>query len=318
MTYEKSCGAVVYTKAGDTIKYVLVQSLEGFWGFPKGHMEPGETEEQTALREINEEVQLKVTIRKGFRTTDEHALPGKPDVIKQIVYFCAAYDHQEAVPQDSELIAVALVTYEEALKLFQFESSRRILREANDFLMGRKETAGVDRIRLLRPSAEDAERIAEYRAEFPSDRMRVTLDPDRIPGLDYLEAYDSVQDWLRFCETMAGKISWFMAVRKDDEKIVGFCCLRHGLEYDDDDIEFASHIGYSIRPSERGKGYAKEQLRLALIEAKALGLQRVRIVCRDCNIGSIRTIMANGGVFVDAIHGEESGLTIHRYDIPTD
>ena len=137
MTYEKSCGAVVYTRAGDTVKYVLVQSLEGFWGFPKGHMEPGETEEQTALREIYEEVRLKVRIQKGFRTTDEHAIPSKPDVIKQIVYFCAAYDHQEAIPQDSELKAVALATYEEALEMFQFESSRRILREAHDFLMSR-------------------------------------------------------------------------------------------------------------------------------------------------------------------------------------
>ena len=84
---------------------------------------------------------MKVTIRKGFRTTDEHALPGKPDVIKQIVYFCAEYDYQQPIPQDSELTAVALVTYEEAMKLFQFESSRRILREANDFLMGGKEAA---------------------------------------------------------------------------------------------------------------------------------------------------------------------------------
>ena len=134
MTYEKSCGAVVYTKAEGTVKYVLVQSLEGYWGFPKGHMERGETEEQTALREILEEVRLKVRIREGFRTTDEHAIPGKADVIKQIVYFCAEYDHQEPVPQASELAAVALVTCEEAMEMFQFESSRRILREARDFL----------------------------------------------------------------------------------------------------------------------------------------------------------------------------------------
>ena len=137
MTYEKSCGAVVYTRAEGAVKYVLVQSLEGFWGFPKGHMETGETEEQTALREIDEDVHLKVSIRDGFRTTDEHAIPSKPDVIKQIVYFCAEYDHQEPVPQDSELAAVALVTYEEAMEMFQFESSKRILREAHDFLMSR-------------------------------------------------------------------------------------------------------------------------------------------------------------------------------------
>ena len=134
MTCEKSCGAVVYTKANGTIKYLLVQSLEGFWGFPKGHMEEGETEEQTALREIKEEVGLNVTLHKGFRTTDEHGIPGKPGVMKQIVYFCAAYDQQPFTPLASELAGAALVTYEEALRLFQFESSKRILKEANDFL----------------------------------------------------------------------------------------------------------------------------------------------------------------------------------------
>ena len=176
----------------------------------------------------------------------------------------------------------------------------------------------MDAIILREPTAEDAERIAAYMAEFPDDRMRVTLDPDRIPGLDHLESYDSVEAWLRFCETMRGKITWYMSVRLSDGRIVGFCCLRHDLAYDDDDMEFASHIGYSVRPSERGKGYAKEQLRLALGKAREAGLRQVRIVCRDENEGSIRTILANGGVFVDAIHGEESGLIIRRYDVPTE
>lgn len=175
----------------------------------------------------------------------------------------------------------------------------------------------MNEIRLIQPSVEYAEKIAEYRAEFPSDRMRVTNDPSRIPGLDYLENYDSVPEWLKFCESMKGKMTWYMSVRAGDERIVGICCLRHKLEYDDDDMEFASHIGYSVRPSERGKGYGKEQLRLALRKAKEMGIDEVRIVCRDVNVGSNRTILANGGRFVDAICGEESGLTIHRYDVRT-
>ena len=177
----------------------------------------------------------------------------------------------------------------------------------------------MDEIKLLHPSAEDAERIEAYRAEYSaSDPMRVTLDPGRIPGLDHLERYGDVREWLAFCASMRGKISWYMSVRASDRRIVGFCCLRHKLEYDDDNIDFASHIGYSIRPSERGKGYAKEQLRLALRKAKEAGLRQVRIVCRDTNIASNRTIIACGGRFVDAIYGEESGLTIHRYDLQTD
>ena len=135
MKYEKSCGAVVYTKINDTINYVLVQQLEGFWGFPKGHIEGNETEEETALREIYEEVKLKADILKGFRTVDEHAIPNKGNVIKQIVYFCAEYYDQDIITQNDELLSASLVTYEEALQLLEFESSKRILKEANDFLL---------------------------------------------------------------------------------------------------------------------------------------------------------------------------------------
>ena len=170
-------------------------------------------------------------------------------------------------------------------------------------------------IKLIKVSAEYADQIEEYRAEFPAERMRVTYDPTRIPGLDYLENYDNVLDWLQFCEDMSGKLTWYMTIRESDGRIVGFVVFRHKLEYDDDDMEFASNFGYSVRPSERGKGYAKEQLGLALQEAKTLGLDKVRIVCRDINIGSNKTILANGGVYVNTIHGELSDMNINRYDI---
>ena len=171
-------------------------------------------------------------------------------------------------------------------------------------------------IKLFQPSIDDAERIVEYRAEYFSvDQKRVAYHQNRIPGLDYLEKYNDVCEWLQFCESMQDKLTWYMSVREGDGKLIGFCCIRHKLEYDDDDIEFASHIGYSIRPSERRKGYAKRQLHLALQKAKELGLGKVRIICRDSNTGSNRTILANGGKLIDSIYGAESGLTVNRYDI---
>jgi len=173
----------------------------------------------------------------------------------------------------------------------------------------------MSEIKLVKPSDEYAEKIAEYRAEFPAERERVTYDPSRIPGMDYLEKCGNVLDWLQFCENMSDKLTWYMAIRENDSKIVGFIVFRHKLEYDDDDIEFASNFGYSVCPSERGKGYAKEQLRLGLQKAKEFGLDIVRILCRDINIGSNKTIRANSGVHVDTIHGEESGLNVSCYDI---
>jgi len=134
MTYEKSCGAVVFTRAGDQIKYVIIESPEGFHGFPKGHMEPGESEAETALREIFEEVGLRPRLIEEFRTADEHPIPQKPGVMKQIIYFLAEYCGQELVPQMSELRSANLFSFDEALALLEFDSSRRILRDADAYL----------------------------------------------------------------------------------------------------------------------------------------------------------------------------------------
>lgn len=134
MQVEKSCGAVVFTRVNGEIRYVLAQNLEGYYGFPKGHMESGETETETALREIREEVGLHPRLIEGFRTEDEHPLPRKPGVMKQVVYFLAEYADQEISYQKEELLSAPLVSYEEAMALFVFESSKRILTEAYEFL----------------------------------------------------------------------------------------------------------------------------------------------------------------------------------------
>lgn len=87
MTYEKSCGAVVFTRSSGKLQYLLISNLEGIYGFPKGHVEAGETEEQTALREVFEEVGLTVKLLTGFRSEDEHPIPQKENTMKKIVYF---------------------------------------------------------------------------------------------------------------------------------------------------------------------------------------------------------------------------------------
>lgn len=137
MIYEKSCGAVVFTRVNDEIRYLLIRNLTGIYGFPKGHVEQGETEEETALREVFEEVGLAIELVSGFRSEDEHTIPEKENAIKKIVYFLGEYCNQEFAYQKEELTDAFLTDYETAMNLFQFESSKRILTEANNFLLDR-------------------------------------------------------------------------------------------------------------------------------------------------------------------------------------
>lgn len=137
MKYEKSCGAVVFTRINGEIKYLLIRNLTGIYGFPKGHIEQGETEEQTALREIVEEVGLSVKFLSGFRIEDKFLIPQKENTLKQIVYFLGEYNNQEFTYQKEELTDALLLDYETAMTLFQFESNKKILTEANNFLLGR-------------------------------------------------------------------------------------------------------------------------------------------------------------------------------------
>ena len=136
METEKSCGAVVFTRENEAIRYVIVQSKEGVFGFPKGHMEAAETEEETALREIREETGLQVKLIDGFRTEDSYPIhrEGVPDVMKHVVYFLAEYENQLPIAQETELCGIHLMDYPTAISAFQFESSRRIIQEANEYL----------------------------------------------------------------------------------------------------------------------------------------------------------------------------------------
>lgn len=134
MIYEKSCGAVVFTIINNEIKYLLIRNLHGIYGFPKGHIEKDETEKETALREVKEEVGINITLIDNFRITDEYRVPQKQNVTKQIVYFLGEYYNQDFIYQKEELSDALLVNYEKAISLFQYESSKRILKEANDFL----------------------------------------------------------------------------------------------------------------------------------------------------------------------------------------
>ena len=134
MHYVKSCGAVVFTRNETDVLFVLIQHHNGDCGFPKGHEEPGETEEETALREIREKVGLNVRLLNGFRQETRYLFPNRPEIVKQAVYFLAEYADQEIRCQLSEVKAAYLRPYEQAMEMLSFNETKQILSEAYHFL----------------------------------------------------------------------------------------------------------------------------------------------------------------------------------------
>ena len=107
----------------------------------------------------------------------------------------------------------------------------------------------------------------------------------------------------------------YLAVRKADNRIVGLIDLRHHINHPILGT-WGGHSGYSVRPSERGHGYAKEMLRQLLPKAGALGIQKFLITCKVGNLASEKTILANGGVFDKIVDG--NGEEIKRFWITID
>lgn len=88
--------------------------------------------------------------------------------------------------------------------------------------------------------------------------------------------------------------SVFFLLDEERNRLLGAVNIRHYLN--DALLKEGGHIGDGIRPSERRKGYATEMIRLALVECKKLGIDKVLMTCSKENIGSVRSIVKNGGV----------------------
>ena len=104
--------------------------------------------------------------------------------------------------------------------------------------------------------------------------------------------------------------SVFFLLDEQKDRLLGAVNIRHYLN--DALLKTGGHIGDGIRPSERRKGYATEIIRLALIECEKLGIKKVLITCDKANIGSVKSIVKNGGILENEIEGPD-GEIIQRY-----
>ena len=171
----------------------------------------------------------------------------------------------------------------------------------------------MDTIQLVIPSEEHLDQVWAYRQEcFAADSS--------MDGCGPLERVESPEEWLRSIRADMDPVTvpegrvqatLFLGVRESDGRLVGMLQVRH---YFNEYLEkYAGHIGYSVRPSERRKGYAKEMLRLALPYCREIGLDRVLIACEPDNPASRRTILANGGVYERTVHEPGEDIDLERY-----
>ncbi len=132
--YEKSAGAVVYTVADGEIKYLLIKPhIRGDVGFPKGHVEMGETDEEAALREIYEETSVKAELVDGYREEIGYYMPNGKH--KTVVHFAARFDGQTPHHVESfENHDYLLLPYAEAMEALAFDNSKKVLASADRFI----------------------------------------------------------------------------------------------------------------------------------------------------------------------------------------
>ncbi len=166
---------------------------------------------------------------------------------------------------------------------------------------------------LTRISPEYAQQIKEYRKEF--------LDAsDSMDGCGSLRMIEDPYDFIKKCkdyestETLPeDKVlaTQLLFVRKNDNKLLGMLQIRH--YFNDYLSNYGGHIGYSIRPTERRRGYAKEMLKQAVPLCQKIGLEKVLITCNEDNIGSEKTILANGGVYESTVYEPNEKVNLKRY-----
>lgn len=176
----------------------------------------------------------------------------------------------------------------------------------------------MEQIALVEPQKRYANDIWELRQEILECDAE---DEDQFAGCISLDVSKSAEEWIKICELRKNEETCgeagttvpshtYLAVRKRDDKVVGVIDLRHHINHPILGT-WGGHCGYSVRPSERGKGYAKEMLRLNIRKAKSMGIEKLLITCDAEKGASEKTILANGGVFEKTI--DVDGCRMKRY-----
>ena len=173
----------------------------------------------------------------------------------------------------------------------------------------------MDQLMLLKPGRDYSEQIFLYRQEF-------LIAGDPIEGTDSLYRLPDPEDWLAQVTDLSKPettpenwdvTSQYICVRPFDNRLVGMIQIKHTLNpYL---AAYGGHIGFSVLPSERGKGYATWMLKTALLYCPELGLDQVILACDPACEAGKRVIAKNGGVFFEKVFDPEYEMDVERYRI---
>lgn len=129
--FEKTCGAVMFTEL-DGRKYLIIKNESGHIGFPKGHVEYGESELGTAEREVFEETGLNFVQYGDFR--EEYTYSTKENCLKTCVFFIGKYEHRDPEIQQEEILDSWLLSYADALRQLNFPEDKELIRKAEKYI----------------------------------------------------------------------------------------------------------------------------------------------------------------------------------------
>ena len=131
--YESSCGAVVYRIINGEVRFLLIKNKRSLnWGFPKGHMERGESEHMTAYREVLEETGIHINFLPDFRVKSEYSIQNR--IEKKVIIFLATTNDTRTIIQREEIEEYLWLGYDKALEALRFSNDKQILIKANEYL----------------------------------------------------------------------------------------------------------------------------------------------------------------------------------------
>ena len=124
---------MVYRDIKGEIRYLLIKNRRSaHWGFPKGHIEMGETPHQTAIREVLEETGIHVKLIDGFESVSKYKIQNR--IEKRVTIFVGTTHDTNTSIQQEEIEDYIWLTYDRALSILKFENDKNIITSAHQFL----------------------------------------------------------------------------------------------------------------------------------------------------------------------------------------